>query len=196
MKEFAKREQIIQEIISRNIDTMCIQEIKLPNSTVEKRKGHTFVFSTNSKDNREHHGAAIYNNNNKMDKYINSYKQIDNHILTIEINMHGNPMTIASIYIQHDQTPDIPRQQVWELLDETITQIPIVKNLILLGDFNTSLHARKEGEEDHIGEHTFGRGSEFLALKETYKPAWKTDNREMLTNMIRTQDLVIKKHLL
>uniref|UniRef100_UPI00404B0406 endonuclease/exonuclease/phosphatase family protein n=1 Tax=Flavobacterium sp. TaxID=239 RepID=UPI00404B0406 len=183
MKEFAKREQIIQEMISRKIDIMCIQETKLPSSTVEKRKGHTFVFSTNSKDNREHHGVGICYNN-KMEKYRNNYKQINNHILTIEINMHGNPMTIASIYIPHDQTPDIPRQQAWELLDETITQTPIAKNIILLGDFNTSLHARKVGEEDHIGEHIFGRGREFLELKESYKPAWKTDNREMLTNMI------------
>ena len=108
-----------------------------------------------------------------MEKYRNNYKHIDNHIITIEINMHGNPMTIASIYIPHDQTPDIPRQQAWELLDEIITQTPIAENLILLGDYNTSLHARKEGEEDYIGEHIFGRGPEFLALKETYKPAWK-----------------------
>ena len=26
-----------------NIDTMCIQETKLSDSTIEKRKGHTFV---------------------------------------------------------------------------------------------------------------------------------------------------------
>ena len=32
----------------------------------------------------------------------------------------------------------------------------------------------------------------FLTLKETYKQAGKTDNREMLTNLIRTQDLIIK----
>ena len=76
-------------------------------------------------------------------------------------------IAIPPAFVAHrwDHAPDIPRQQAWELLDETITQTPIAKNLILLGDFNTSLHARKEGEEDHIGEHTFGRGSEFLALR-------------------------------
>ena len=92
-------------MITRNIDILCIQETKLPNSTVEKRKRHTFAFPTNSKDNREHHGVGICYN--KMEKYRNNYKQIDNHILTLEI-MHGNPLTIASIHIPHDQTPDIP----------------------------------------------------------------------------------------
>ena len=106
--------------------------------------------------------------------------------------MHGNPMVIASTYIPHDQTPDTPRQHAWDLLDETITQNPIAKNLNLLGDLNTSLHARKEGEADYIGEHIFGKGMPFLTPKETYIPAWKTDNREMRTNLIRTHDLIIK----
>ena len=67
MKEFAKREQLIQDIITRNIDIMCIQETKLSNSTVEKRKGHTFVFSSNSNNNRGHHGVGICYNNKMED---------------------------------------------------------------------------------------------------------------------------------
>ena len=138
MKEFAKREQIIQEMIEGNLDIMCIQETKLSNSTVEERKGHTFVFSSDSNNNREHHGVGTCYNN-KAEKYRNNYKLIDSHIMTIETNMHGNPMVIASTsYIPHDQTPDIPRQHAWDLLDETITQTPIVKNLVLFGDLNTS----------------------------------------------------------
>ena len=86
----------------------------------------------------------------------------------------------------------IPRQHAWDLLDETITQTPIAKNLILFGDLSTSLHAREEGEEDYIGEHIFGKRMPFLTLKETYIPAWKTDNREMLANLTRTHDLTVK----
>ena len=108
MKEFAKREQITQEMIKGNLDIVCIQETKLSNSAVEKRTGHTFVFSSGSNNNREHHGAGICYNN-KIEKYRNNHKQIESHIMTIEINMHGNPMVIASTYIPHDQTPDIPR---------------------------------------------------------------------------------------
>ena len=116
-------------MVIRNIDIMCIQETKLSNSTVEKRKGHTSVFSSSS-NNREHHGVGICYNN-KMSKYINNDKQIDSHITTVEISMHGNPMVIASIYIPQNQTPDIPRQHAWELLDETISQTPIAKKIIL-----------------------------------------------------------------
>ena len=68
MDEFAKREQIIQEMIKGNLDIMCIQETKLSNSTDEKRKGHTFVFSPGSNNNREHHGVGTCYNN-KMGKH-------------------------------------------------------------------------------------------------------------------------------
>ena len=191
MKEFAKREQIIQEMIKGSLDIMCIQETKLSNSTIEKRKGHTCAFSSDPTNNRDHNGAGI-SYNSKIDKYRNNYKQTDSHTTKIEINMHGDPMVIASTYIPHDQAPDIPRQHAWELLDEPITQTPIVKNLILFGDLNTSLHARKEGEYDYIGEHILGKGVPFLTLKETYIPAGKIDNREMPANVIRTHDRIVK----
>ena len=32
----------------------------------------------------------------------------------------------------------------------------------------------------------------FLPLKETYIPTWTQDNREMLANLIRTRDLIVK----
>ena len=192
VKEFTKREQIIQAMIKGKLDIMCTQETKLFNSTVEKRKGHTCVFSSDANNNREHHGVGVCYNN-RIEKFRSNYKQIDSHIMTIETNTHGNPMAIASTYIPHDQTPDIPRQHAWDLLDETITQTPVAKNLILFGDVNTSLHAKKGGEEDYIGEHIFGKGMPFPTLKATYIPAWKTDNREMLANLIRTRDLIVKK---
>ena len=90
MNEFAKREHIIQEVLKLNLGIMCIQETKLSNSTIEKRKGHTFVFSSDSNNNREHHGVGVCYNN-KTEKYRNNYEQTDSHITAIEINMHGNP---------------------------------------------------------------------------------------------------------
>ena len=139
------KNQITQEMAKGNLYIMCIQETKSSDSTVETRKGHTCAFSSDSNNSREHHGVGICYNN-EMEKFRNDYKQIDSHIMAVEINMHGDPMVIASTYIPHDQTPDIPRQHAWDLLDETITLTPIAKHLILLGDLNTSLHARKEAK--------------------------------------------------
>ena len=65
--------------------------------------------------------------------------------MTMELNMHGNPLVIASIYVPHDQTADNQRHKAWESIEHIVTSTPITKNLILIGDYNTSLHAKKDG---------------------------------------------------
>ena len=40
------------------------------------------------------------------------------------------------------------------------------QNIVILGDFNAALHARKEGEEECLGPHIRGKGLAFLREKE------------------------------
>ena len=39
-------------------------------------------------------------------------------------------------------------------------------DVIILGDFNASLHARKADEDQHIGNNILGKGLQFLYKKE------------------------------
>ena len=76
----------------------------------------------------------------------------------MELNMHGNPIIIASAYIPHDNTNDDRiRQRAWEDLTNFINETPEAINTIILGDLNTNIHARKEEEEEHIGPHIWER---------------------------------------
>ena len=112
-----------------------------------------------------------------MEEYRNYYKQISSNIMSMEINMHGNPMIIISTYIPHDDSDNKSRDRAWEDLRGFIGDIPEAINVIVLGDLNTNLHTRKEGEENHIGPNIYGRGAEFLRNKELLTPANKTTNR-------------------
>ena len=73
----------------------------------------------------------------------------------MELNKHGNPSIITSAYTQHDNTNDDRiRQRAWEDLTNFINETPEAINTIILGGFNTNIHARKEEEEEeHIGPH-------------------------------------------
>ena len=44
------------------------------------------------------------------------------------------------------------------------------KNITICGDFNAALHHRKEGEEDVVGQHIFGKGIQSLETKEDRTP--------------------------
>ena len=60
--------------------------------------------------------------------------------------------------------------------------------MIALGDFNASLHARKAEEEQYIGNNILGKGLQFLYRKET-AAGNVTLNRTFLINLLREHDM-------
>ena len=65
------------------------------------------------------------------------------------------------------------------------------QNIIVCGDFNAALHHRKEGGEDVVGQHVFGKGRQFLETKEDRTPDNSVDNREHLIAVTRATNTVI-----
>ena len=63
----------------------------------------------------------------------------------IEFRMAGGNLTILTAYVPHDQTnQQEDRSKAWAELDERLAQIPPFKNVVVLGDLNAALHARKQ----------------------------------------------------
>ena len=105
--------------------------------------------------------------------------------------MHGNPIIITSAYIPHGNTNgDRIRQRTWEDLTNSINETRGAINTIILGDFHTNIHARKE-EEEHIGPHIYGREMAFLRNKEHNTPADKTTNREHMMSHLRATEMKV-----
>ena len=75
------------------------------------------------------------------------------------------------------------RDRVCEYLNGFIGNIPEAIKITVLGDVKTGLHARKEGEENHIGPNIYGRGAYFIRNKELLTPGEAT-NREHFTVLL------------
>ena len=152
LRDPAKREEIIVQMDTSGVDVMCLQETKIFDSCYDVRKGYTFVFSSASTD-REHWGVGICYKS-YVEKSRNYYRQVSSNMVAMELNMRGNPLIIASVYIPHESTNDeIIRQRAWEDITYFITETPEAINTIFMGDLNTNLHAKKEEEEEHIGPY-------------------------------------------
>ena len=120
VRDPVKREEIITQMETNGIDIMCLQETKIPDSCYEVRKGYTFVFSSTSTD-REHWGVGLCYKN-YIEQYRNYYRQVSSNMIAMELNMHGNPLIIASAYIPHESTNDErTRQRAWEDLTDFVT---------------------------------------------------------------------------
>eukprot|EP00972_Heterocapsa_arctica_P082345 12134191-Heterocapsa_arctica.AAC.1 len=95
-----------------------------------------------------------------------------------------------SAYVPHDGVHEDSRLKVWENLSDRVNQISASNSLIVLGDFNAQMHAQKQGEEQYIGPHMFGRGAEFLRTKEILQ-ADKVLNRSSLVDLLLEHELRI-----
>ena len=110
----------------------------------------------------------------------------------MKLNMHGNPLIIASVYIPHENTDDeITRQRAWEDLTDFVTETSEAIDTTLIGDLNANLHAKKEEEDGHIGPHVYGKGMDFLRNREHNTLANKTTNREYLMNHLGATDVKV-----
>ena len=143
---------------------LCLQETKSQSSSIEQRDKYRFVFSTSETGGTDHHGVGFCYNR-RIEKYRNHYMQYGSHLAEMEIHMHGNPLVILTAYMPHDASAEIKRFAAWEEMSNRIRSISHNKHVAVLGDFNAAIHARKEGEEECLGPHIWGKGIVFLREK-------------------------------
>ena len=158
----------------------------MPGSNVERKDTHSFIFSSDIQGNEEHHGVGFCFSHNR--KYRNHYIQHSSHLVEMEINNHGNNLVILGVYIPHDLVHEPTRTNIWEKLIRKTNELSTNRNMIVLGDFGASLHAKKADEEQHIGNNILGKGLQFLCRKEA-AAGNVTLNRRFLINLFREHDV-------
>ena len=186
MRGITKREQVITYMKKNPIDLLCLQETKIPSSSIEQRDNYIFLFSTSETGGTDHHGVGFCCNR-KIGKYRNHCIQHSSHLAEMEINMHGNPLVILTAYMPHDASAEIKRLAAWEEISNRIRNVTHNKNVVVLGDLNAALHARKEGEEECLGPHVWGKGLAFLRGKEGL--VRENMNRNILIELFKEHDM-------
>ena len=111
--------------------------------------------------------------------------------------MHGNPMVIVSAYMPHVGSDNSSRDRTWEDPNGYVRKIPEAVNVNVIGDLSISLHARKEGEEYHIGPNIWKR-RRFLkthGINTTHQQKILPIRREHLVLLLRAKDMTIANTL-
>ena len=130
MREITKRSYITY--MNKNlIYLLCLQETKIPSSSIEQRDKYIFVFSTPETGGTDHHGVGFCYNR-RIGKYRNHYIQHSSHLAEMGINMHGNPVVILTAYMPHDASAEIQRLAAWEGMSNRIRSISHNKNVVVL----------------------------------------------------------------
>ena len=151
------------------MDLLCLEEAKIPSSSIEQRSNYGFVFASSAEGATDHHGVCFCYNI-RIAKYRNHYIQHSSRLAETEINMHGNPLAILSAYMPHAASNEINRLAAWEEMANRIGEISDNMSVVVLGDFNAAIHARKPGEEECLGPHIWVKGLRFVIENEGLFP--------------------------
>jgi len=139
-----------------------------------------------NQENIEHWGVAIIIHK-ELGDFRQYYKQIDGRNIESAFNgRNGDKLVIPNHYAPHNGRPLAEREAFFKQISNSLWEHRHGWH-IMVGDFNSRLHARREGEEHIIGPHTFGRGREFL---ETHYIN-ETTNRDLLMETLQCNEATI-----
>ena len=69
---------------------------------------------------------------------------------------------LIGVYAPHDKLDfETVKEPFWLLLQEVLDQIPQPEPVYVLGDFNVRLQGRKPADQEFLGPHVYGRGSQY-----------------------------------
>ena len=162
-----------------------MQETRIPQAAEEIRKGYILLFSTSVTQGREQWGVG-WCYKETLEPYRVQYTLHSSTLAEIEFNMQGNRLVLMTAYIPHDQVAEETRAQSWDSLEHRTLEIPEARNLIIVGDFNSALHTRKQGEENVLGPNIYGKGAEHLQRIEDRMADENRNNKMYLLDYLRT----------
>lgn len=137
----SRKTAVINDELRRlHVDIATLQETRLADSGTLKEKDYTFFWQGKSSDEPRQHGVGFAVRNNLLNM-VEPGNNGSERLLTLRLKTMAGPVTLVSVYAPTlSATPDI-KDEFYDQLTATISNIPNKKQLILLGDFNARVGA-------------------------------------------------------
>ena len=153
----SRKTAVINDELRRlHVDITTLQETRLADSGTLREKDYTFFWQGKSFDEPRQHGVgfAVRNNLLNMVEPGNSGSE---RLLTLRLNTTAGPVTLVSVYAPTlSATPDT-KDEFYDQLSATISNISDKEQLILLGDFNARVGADQRSWPSCLGEFGIGK---------------------------------------
>jgi len=117
-----------------------------------------------------------------MKHRIKAYKQISDRLCSVKVKVRGGTFGIITAYAPHNLKPHDERFQFFADLDKEYRTCSVNVGKIVFGDLNSRIGPQRVGEEDVIGEFTFGRAAVH---------AVEVPNRDLMLEVCSSNALVV-----
>lgn len=168
-----KSREIADMMTSRKIDILCLQETRW---TGGKSKGKARNIGDGCKlyysgGDRPRNGVGICLSNYWQDKVIAVERKSDR-IITMKLVTAGDRYNIISAYAPQQGCSQDEKNEFWNQLEDSISQVPGNEQLMLAGDLNGHIGRCRDGYERWHGGETIGgrneEGDRVLEIARTY----------------------------
>ena len=148
-----KKKEVFDELEKANIDIGILTETKKKGRGSEMIGQYIHFYSGIGKDKRAKRGVSIAVHK-RFKRYIKKWDQIDERIISLELQIHGHTLVIIGVYAPNNDADITVKDSFFNKLTGVVEIVNQRKEIIMLGDFNGrigkmngSLVVGKYGEE-------------------------------------------------
>ncbi len=131
---------INRELKRLDIDIAALQETRLPSNGSLREQDYTFFWQGKEPEEPRIHGVGFAVRNSMLSS-IETPSGGTPRILSLHLSTSTGPVNILSIYAPTLCSSAETKDEFYEELETTITEIPTTEHLLLLWDFNARIGA-------------------------------------------------------
>ena len=172
--------QLVDYMDKEEINVMCVQETKVPSTTHYAIGDYVFYIFSGEKGRSEDAGIGFVVHKS-LKNAMTGVTHHGSRVAAMGLSLASGLLSIMSVYIPQSGRPVEEREGTFEVMAEVKKRLEAKGPVLILGDFNARLHARRAGEGDVLGKHIYGRGTGAL------DPPEIVPNRDLLVNFCREE---------
>lgn len=191
MDDSRKTAIINKELTRLNIDVACLQETRLADSGSLRESDYTFFWQGLSQDEPRQHVVGFAVRNSLLPTTETSIGGSER-FLALRMKTSTGSVNFLSVYAPTLTSSPEAKDQFYEALEETVSQIPRSESLYLLGDFNARVGSDWQAWPTCLGHFGVGKLNEngqrllelcchhglcitnsYLKCKELHKVSWR-----------------------
>ena len=168
------------------IDVLCLQETRAAKAEYFVCDGF-YVILSGPEDTGKNFAGVGFVVAPWCSRRIHGFFQYSDRVASLRLRGGPGKVAVVCAYAPHNLKPHDERQQFYVDLGKVCDKVSCNGPTYLLGDFNARLGNRRPGEEDIMGNYSFGREAVHVV---------ETPNRELLLEFCISRGLVVANTLL
>lgn len=79
--------------------------------------------------------------------HLEKLTPVNGRLLTVDIRTKGCPISLFAIYAPHEGHEPEVKEEFWNLLDAQCATVPLSRQLIIIGDYNTTFDPKQQPQK-------------------------------------------------